>query len=251
MPPHREIALFVAAGLIAIAPARAADRAVAMHSPALLAENREAFPVIANPVDDAERRINTALGRLEINLRKSAADCKDSDGKPGDWERSVRVPMQGPGFISFVIIDNTFCGGAHPDVGEMAIVYDLRTGAPVDWTHLLPPTLTGKVALAEQMDGTKMVTLASKRLYALFLAGYDSDHSQDAECKQAIKDAGADDPPAMMVWPDAKGGGLTIYFDLPHVVQACGEEVTIPLATLRAEGAQPVLTDAIAAAHGK
>ncbi len=43
---------------------------------------------------------------------------------------------------------------------------------PVDWTKLLQPSLTGTVALEEQGDGTKIVTLASKRLFALYLECY-------------------------------------------------------------------------------
>ena len=62
--------------------------------------------------------------------------------------------------------------GAHPDSGMFSIVYDLSTGRPVDWTHLLPASLTGTVALEDQADGTRVVTLASKQLFALYMAGY-------------------------------------------------------------------------------
>ncbi len=54
----------------------------------------------------------------------------------------------------------------------------------------------------------------------------------------------------MMAWLDAKAGGLAIQFGLPHVVQAC-EVAAIPAATLRAEGAQPALVDALQAARQK
>ena len=37
--------------------------------------------------------------------------------------------------------------------------------------------------------------------------------------------------------------------DLAHVVQACADVEVIPLATLKAEGANAVLTDAIVAAR--
>ena len=53
----------------------------------------------------------------------------------------------------------------------------------------------------------------------------------------------------MMAWRDAKAGGLTVQFDLPHVVQACADPVVIPAAALEAEGAKPVLLDALAAAR--
>ncbi len=59
------------------------------------------------------------------------------------------------------------------------------------------------------------------------------------------------EPPAMTVWPDAETGGLAVAFDLVHAVQACADTVVIPTSTLRREGVQALLTDAIDAAHAK
>ena len=153
--------------------AAGADRVVALDQPKPVRKDLQALPRMAHPVDEAERRINAALARLDVRVRKSSAACRNNDGKPGDWERSVDVPMAGPGFVSFAVSDSTFCGDAHPGFGNTAIVYDLRTGDPADWTALLPPALTGKVEVFPQTDGARMITLSSKRLYALYLAGYD------------------------------------------------------------------------------
>ena len=241
--------LLVLAGLtLALSPTQAADRFVRLQTPKPILRDLAAMPRIADPVDEAERRINAAVQRLDATVRKAAATCKGDNGTHADWERTVETPMTGPGYISYVISDGTYCGGAHPSFGTVSIVYDLRSGAPVDWTQLLPPSLTGKVALVEGSDGTKMVTLSSKRLYALFLAGYDKARGDDPDCKGAVRDQGASEPPGMMAWLDAKVGGLAVQFDLPHVVQSCADPVIIPLATLRAEGGKPALLDALAAA---
>jgi hypothetical protein len=245
------IAIF---GLLAGPNAQAADRAVHFQVPPSVQKGVAAMPLIADPADDAERRINAALLRLTDRVRKAIATCKADDGTSGDWARSVDVPMRGPGYVSFVITDETSCGGAHPNSATMSIVYDLRTGQPVDWPHLLPPSMTGKLALTAGMDGTEMVTLSSKRLYALYIAGYDSGSgsAEDrAACKDAVQNIDSDGPPAMMAWLDSKLGGLAVQDDLPHVVQACAVPVVIPVATLRAEGAQPALLDAIEAARPK
>jgi hypothetical protein len=223
---------------------RAADRHVHLRVPPPVRANIASMPQIIDPADAAENRINAALNRLDATVRKAADDCKDMSGKPGDWERSIDVPMRGPGYISFVITDNVYCGGAHPNISTMSIVYDLQTGNPVDWTQLLPASLTGKVALQEGADGTRMVTLASQRLFDLYRAGYSAANS-DSDCQHAIEDSGRGGPPAMMAWLDAKTGGLGVQFDLVHVVQACEMPIVIPLATLRAEGAQPALVDAV------
>jgi hypothetical protein len=95
-----------------------------------------------------------------------------------------------------------------------------------------------------------MVTLASKRLFALYLEGYRAASADSqAECRQALQDFAADSAPPAMVWLDAKTGGLAVQVGLPHVMQACEAAVVVPVATLRAEGAQPALLDAIQAAR--
>jgi hypothetical protein len=168
------IVALAAIGLVLGFAAKAADRTVRLQSPPPVGKKAAAMPLVADPSDDAERRINAALKRLDASLRKAIAGCKGSDGAPGDWERKVEPTMRGPGYLSFVIRDMSFCGGPYPPSGTMSIVYDLRTGYPVDWTHLTPPSLTGKVSLNPGMDGTKMVTLASHRLFSLYLGGYDA-----------------------------------------------------------------------------
>jgi hypothetical protein len=231
------------AWVCATGAALAADRAVHLVVPPPVHKDIAAMPQIADPADDAERRINAALKRLDLNVLKAFRDCKG-----GGWERSVDVPMRGPGFLSLTITDSVYCdGNAHPDSGTFSIVYDLATGKPVDWTQLLPASLTGTVALEQQGDGTKVVTLTSKRLFELYMAGYGAGavpRSDLEECKQAFLDEATDGLPGMMVWLDAKGGGLAVQVGLAHVEKACEEPVVIPAAMLRTEGARAALLQA-------
>ena len=256
-PPHPAGLQSLRAGALLLTlagPAMAADRVVTLKAQPDLKPGLAAMPQIDTPADEAEQRINAALRRLDGSVRKAASACRVEGGPQSSWTRSVATSMHGPRFLSFVMVDDAFCGGAHPNVGTMSIVYDLTTGAPVDWTALLPASLTGSVALSTGMDGTKMVTLASKALQALYLKGYRRQadpkrEGDDAECRQAVTEAGSSAPPAMMAWLDAKAGGLAVQFDLAHVVQACADTVVIPTATLRRDGAKPVLTEALDAAH--
>lgn len=229
--------------------AGAAERLVEMKA-AHLAKDVDAYPRIAAAVDDAEKKINAAVEKLDARVKKAIAECKREGGKYADWSRTVEVTMRGPRYLSYVVTDNSSCGGAHPNVGTTAIVYDLVSGAPVDWAKLLPPKLLGKVSLNETSDGTKMITLGSKRLYELYMAQYRAgERKDDKECTEAMEGmGGADREPTFTPWLDAKGGGLGINVDVPHVIQACADSITIPLATLRAEGVGDAMLKAIEAA---
>lgn len=44
-------------------------------------------------------------------------------------------------------------------------------------------------------------------------------------------------------------GAVSLQFHLEHAVQACADEVTIPIATLTAEGASTELVRALETAH--
>ena len=53
-----------------------------------------------------------------------------------------------------------------------------------------------------------------------------------------------------MLWPDARCGGLMVRpSNLMHAAAACGVPALIGLDTLRAQGVQPALLQAIGAAH--
>ena len=215
-----------------------------------VAKNIAAMPQISHPADEPQRRINAALRQLDSAVERAASDCrKEAEGPAAAgayWSRTVAVPMSGPSYLSIVITDDAFCGGAHPDTATMSIVYDIRSGRPVDWAKLLPPSLTGKIALAKGMDGTCMVTLASPELQKLYLNAYrHSDSGRDAECLDAVTTG---EPPASMVWLDAKQGGLAVQFDLSHVVQSCAIPMIIPASVLSAEGADAAMVAAIRAA---
>jgi hypothetical protein len=236
---------------LAAGDAAAAERIVNIQKPPALGKDRDAYPRIAAPADEAERKINAAVARLDARLEKSLAECGKNAGRNGgDWSRMIEVTMRGPRYLSYTITDNVYCGGAHPDIGDTAIVYDLTTGAPVDWSQLLPPELVGVAALNETMDGTKMVTLQSRRLYDLYMQNYRlGSHADAKDCIDAMQEAGADGPPAITPYLDAKTGGLGIEFDVAHVVAACVDPVVLPLATLREEKTPELTLKAIEAAH--
>ncbi|MFV0623263.1 hypothetical protein ACBY01_04520 [Sphingomonas sp. ac-8] len=230
-----------------------AAQSIALTRPARIRPEIDAYPRIAAPTVGPQQRINRALDRLDSRLRTAMRECMGAPGdNPTSWKRQIDAPMHGPEFVSYLITDEVDCGGAHPSTSHSAIVYDLRSGAPVDWTVLLPRHLTGELGLAERSGGVEVVTLTSARLFALYLAGYAhgaNDTANDENCRDQV--AGPDDaaPVPMFAWLDARQNGLVVQFDLNHANQACSEPVLIPAATLRHEGASARLLDALAAAH--
>ncbi len=248
MRPAKLILQALAVAAMATA-AQGADRAVKLKAPADVADGIAAMPRIVGPTDAAEARINKALDSLDANAVRGLKTCKAPDGTPGGDSRNVTAPMRGPGFLSLVIADSAACGGPHPNNGTVAIVYDLTAGTPVDWAKLLPAALVGKQALAENWDGERFVTLTSARLLALFKRFYRRGDGDQADCLRAIDDEIASGPPQMSAWPDAKGEGLALQFDLPYAVQDCAVPAIIPAAELKRLGASPKLLRALAAAH--
>lgn len=205
----------------------------------------DAFPkILAGAPPEAMLRINKSLEAANVRVRKSVKQCVADGAGHADWTRTVSVAMKGPRYLSLVARDEIFCGGAHPDNGVLSLVFELDTGALVDLQKLLPGLAT-TAALDSATDGSKIGTIASEKLSALYREGAKRD-GPDPDCVNALKESDL----AFIAWPDAGEGGLVIApTTLPHVVAACGPDVTLSPATLKDAGADPALLEALAAAR--
>jgi hypothetical protein len=216
----------------------------------------DAWPLIANPAGAAEQRVNATLTRLNERLGKALQDCDANvresmkeNGQPtrgkhptvDDWSRTVEATMTGPRFLSLIATDETDCGGAHPDGDQMAMVFDMTTGAPVNWIKLLPKSSTPSALTDSVTDGSTMGALVQPALRKMLLS------AADAECKDAFLD-----PQGFQLWPDAKHETLVaLPFDLPHVVQACANEIDLTMDQARKMGFDETLLNAIHQAHNQ
>lgn len=219
--------------------ARAQDATVALTAPAPLAKDVAAFPKLTGH-DAIANKVNAALVKLDDRVRKARRDCLAA--KNGDWSRSIEVTMAGPRYLSYLVSDSVYCGGAHPDASSFALVYDLTTGAPVDWAKLLPKPIVEQATLDNAADGTRIGVVASKALSAAYVAGLGKD--VDPDCKDALSGVDLN----FVLWLDAKAKGLSMQtISLPHAAQACADTVTIGVAELREWRAAPSLIDALAA----
>jgi hypothetical protein len=233
------------AGLLLSLPAAA--QTVSMTRPPPLAKGMAGLPRIAAPITPATTRINAALAKVDSNWKGMIKDCHQQAGKDFDMERTVDVAMRGPAYFSVAITYEYDCGGAHPDSGVIALTYSLETGAPTNWTRLLPKSLVDSVSTDSAGDGTTVGLITSKTLQAIYAR--EALDATDADGRSECKDVVTQDGLTFQVWPDAKAGALMLVPDLPHVVAACGDPQPISAQTLRRLGVTAPLLPAIEAAH--
>jgi hypothetical protein len=242
-------AAIVACVLGFISQASAADAPVQLKPSPDIAKGIPAFPrLVASDTDKAAQRINQAIAKRDASARRMQKDCLANVDKPSDadYERSIWVTMQGPRYLAFLVSDNADCGGAHPDTSQMALVYDLASGAPVDWQRLLPKAMVQGTSTDTVTDGTVVGFVMSKTLQELWLKAEAAAHPIDPDCKDAVTDPKLQ----LTLYPDAKAGGLAVQpGDFPHAIVACADTNVIPTATLRPLGVNAALLDAIDAAH--
>ena len=201
------------------------------------ATSASAFPRIAAPQTPATAKINAALTRLDRRWAGFVRECR-AGGKDNEATRRIEATMAGPRVLSLVANDEESCGGAHPDNSTLALVYDLSTGRPVDWRQMLGPRLVAYTNTDTVIDGTTIGMIGSKALRDVYVRA----RKPDKDCADVLTDPGLN----FVAWLDGKRHGLAIQPVLPHVVAACGDDVTVPLPDLRRLGADPALTSALA-----
>jgi hypothetical protein len=180
------------------------------------------------------------LRRADARVRAAAAECRPPGETRSTWTRTVAVTMRGPRLLSLLAEDSWNCG-AYPDEAPVALVFDLETGAPVNWARFLPASLVGKTKTDTAGDGTRLGMVQSPALADLYRRAL-----TEEQCRDLVED----DEAAFQLWPDAKAGGLVVrIMTLPHAAAVCAERVTIPLDTLRRLNAPRELLDALSAAH--
>lgn len=236
--------------LLAFVPfAQAAEAPVPLKASPAIAKNIAAFPRLVATLDDkAALRINQALDKRDASARQMQKDCRANVDKrsDADYQRSIWVTMQGPRYLGFLVSDNADCGGAHPSTSQMALVYDLVRGAPLNWQRLLPKAMVQGTSTDTVVDGTVVGFVTSKTLQSLWLKAEAAASPIDPDCKDAVNDPKLQ----LSLYPDAKAGGLAVQpGNFAHVIAACADANVIPTASLRPLGVDAGLLDAIDAAH--
>lgn len=197
-------------------------------------------------------RINADLDRMDAAAAASAAGCAATagDGPGGGWSRNITRPMTGPAYLTLRQHLESYCGGAYPSNEQVALTYDLATGARVDWNALLPGLSLVQDAPEPDYPADYAYSIRSPQLEALYERKRIAE-AGDVECREVWKPKPEDEfGQGFFLWADAAHGGIAVDADYVHAVQACGGTVYLTADDLRAAGAPASLIEALAAAHG-
>jgi hypothetical protein len=198
-----------------------------------------ALPRIAAP-NAAEAKINAALNRQDIWVRKAAEACSGPDMF---WKRDVEVTKSGPALLSVLVSDSGDCGGVHPFDETFPLVYDLRTGNAVRWDKVFPKGRAEDVYTSSN-DGMPWITIRSKRLQALYVANYKSHGDCSIEVVAEVTE--------FHLYPDEKASALMIFpARLQQVVHPCANSFALGGQELQTLGVSEQWREAILSQDGK
>lgn len=209
-----------------------------------IAKDLDGWPLIVNPKNDAERRINGTLDSYNIETRQTLPQCTE-------WDRTIMVTMAGPHLLSLRANGSIFCGGGHPDPYDAALVFDLDTGEMLDGSTILEKSSAVKTKPTKDVvhyPQSDKFLISGPELDNLLIA------SANDNCKKSFQEIEHD--PSMSailysVWPDAKLDQVVMkpvslsYLDY----LMCSEDIGIPLTEARKLGFSESFLQEIDEAH--
>ena len=172
---------------------------------------------------EAVRRINAALAEPLSGDPPHWFECIQGSlafmPHEGSSDESLRPVLIAGRWLSVAHHWDGFCGGAHPDSSNSYRTFDLTSGNEVDLHSWFNDAAVERQHLAEVNEDIVTVRPA---LRDFVLSGWTP---EDPECRDVIRD--------QEYWSiGLTPRGMAFLPDLPHVVQACGEEFLVPFARL-------------------
>jgi hypothetical protein len=211
-----------------------------------ISEDVDSFPRVVpneNVSSLMAATLNSKFDRLDSDTRKALHECRAAERKmhpdQGDsvYEHKLSISMRGPRYLSVLTVDAYDCGGAHPENNDEALVYDVTTGAAIDWLTMLPGSRVGYKA----EDASYSSSGIWPPLQQLALEQADDD------CKDVYREKDL----SFILWPDADQGAIVAEATgLSHISSAlCGEQVVLDIPAAQRLGISPALLSLLATAH--
>ena len=165
-------------------------------------------------------KVNEELGRELEKRRGTVAEClEEIDSGDRSWDEQVSVLLFTADVLSIVRRSDYYCGGNHPNTALEPLVYDLHTGKTLD----LKDVFKAQEESALLSDGTVPDGPTHRLLFQLFLRHH--------KIQEGCSDVEYRPETTLKIF--FTGQGLVVAPELPHVIQACGEEILIPYKEMR------------------
>ncbi len=157
------------------------------------------------------KAVNEDLRSEERSLRAQRSDCFKDHMHEAFWEHSSRVAVLTRDVFSIENRAFAYCGGTHPFENYEPLTYNMRTGKRFDFDRD-----SGEIFIAGELPVDDLIDLY-KRHYP----------SDAGDCKASMIE------PKAELFLHFEPTGLAILPNLPHVIAACGPEITVPYSELR------------------
>jgi hypothetical protein len=164
--------------------------------------------------DAAGERINAALRtELETAIRDRQECNADSGGAEFAWSMDT-LALADAHWLVVRTWAGWYCGGPHPDSTSSAVTFDRRSGNRVDTSGWFGA------------DGQVPDALAALVSHRALVARGEEDADPEDSCRGAWEEQRG-----FEVWPSR--GGLTFAAQFSHAMQACSDEVELPMDEVR------------------
>ncbi len=157
------------------------------------------------------KAVNDDLRTEELKLRTQRTDCFAGSTRELVWEQTSRVAVFTRDILSIENEAFVYCGGNHPDEDYEPLTYNMRTGKQFDFDRD-----SAEIFNAGELPVNDLIDLY-KQHYP----------SSAGDCKASMIE------PDTQLYLHFEAAGLAILPDLPHVVAACGPEITVPYRELK------------------
>lgn len=140
----------------------------------------------------------------------------------GDYHDEVAVRLVTSRWLAVNVVNESSCGGAHPNNSNQPILFDRITGNVTDLYTWLGSASSNR----EKVEGySETIDTLRGKLFDLVLKLHPRASESEEDCGGAVKTASS--------WTlELKGEGIGFTPDLPRVVMACGDEVVLPWSRL-------------------
>jgi hypothetical protein len=187
--------------------------------PAFSSISLSGFELIGD--DAATRRINAGLRQRVPGPQEEWRGCVtgglEAHGYDGNLDATLAPTLITPRWLGAALTQIDECGGAHPNSGVVPVTFDRATGAAVDLHDWLGDGAVDRSQATVDLPPT--IRPAFRRLIIAKAGDLEPD-CRDALAGESFWDIGLD------------RRGLTFRPELPHVTQACADDVLVRWATL-------------------